>query len=85
MKHRKSYAILSTLNLFSLFSCLLGDAQLSLCGNINKQPTITDQIFNANLVSFEAFSNNPGIINDPNLVVRIGGKYVNLLFVEFNH
>ncbi|CAF1175683.1 unnamed protein product [Adineta steineri] len=58
-------------------SCLLGDAQLSLCGNINKQSSITDEIFNAHLVSFESFANNPAIINDPNLVVRIGGKYYN--------
>jgi len=59
-------------------SCLIGDAQISLCGNINKQSSITDEIFNAHLVSFETFANNPAIINDPNLVVRIGGKYVNL-------
>jgi phosphatidate phosphatase LPIN len=62
-------------------SCLLGDAQLSLCGNINKQSLITDDIFNAHLVSFETFANNPSIINDPNLVIRIGGKYVVLLSV----
>ena len=57
-------------------SCLLGDAQLSLCGNIRKQSLITDDVFNANLVSFETFVNNPSIIQDPNLVVRINGKYV---------
>ncbi|UJR31952.1 hypothetical protein I4U23_019425 [Adineta vaga] len=58
-------------------SCLLGDAQLSLCGNINKQSTISDEIFNAHLVSYETFVNNPAIINDANLVVRINGKYYN--------
>jgi phosphatidate phosphatase LPIN len=63
-------------------SCLLGDAQLSLCGNLNKQTLITDEIFNAHLVSFENFANNPSIINDPNLVVRIGGKYV-LIIINF--
>jgi hypothetical protein len=38
---------------------------------------MTDDIFNAHLISFEKFANNPTIINDPNLVVRIAGKYVN--------
>ena len=56
------------------YNYLLGDAQLSLCGNISKQSSITDDIFNAHLVSFETFSNNPAIIHDPNLVVRINGK-----------
>ncbi len=79
MKPRKSNSIyLLHLNHY-LCSCLLGDAQLSLCGNMNKQSSITDEIFNAHLVSFETFANNPAIINDPNLVVRIGGKYVILV------
>ncbi|CAF0879456.1 unnamed protein product [Adineta ricciae] len=58
-------------------SCLLGDAQLSLCGNLNKSTAITDEMFTADLVSYETFANNPSIINDPNLVVRINGKYYN--------
>ena len=70
-------------------SCLLGDAQLSLCGNLGKQPGITDEIFNAHLITFETFAQNPAITNDPNLVVRIGGKYDEISFVchfsfEFN-
>ncbi|CAF4742707.1 unnamed protein product, partial [Rotaria sp. Silwood2] len=56
---------------------LLGDVQLSLCGNIDKPSLITDNIFNAHLISYEKFANNPSIINDSNLVVRIGGKYHN--------
>ncbi|CAF3544133.1 unnamed protein product [Rotaria sp. Silwood1] len=56
---------------------LLGDVQLSLCGNIDKPSLITDDLFNAHLISYEKFANNPSIINDPNLVVRIGGKYHN--------
>ncbi|CAF4825357.1 unnamed protein product [Rotaria sp. Silwood1] len=58
-------------------SCFLGDTQLSLCGNINKQSLITDEVFNAHLINFETFASNPSIINDPNLVVRINGKYYN--------
>lgn len=59
-----------------LFSCLFGDAQLSLCGNSTKQHLITDESFNTHLVSYETFISNPSIINDPNLVIRINGKYV---------
>jgi hypothetical protein len=56
------------------FSYLLGDAQLSLCGNKHKQSIIPDDVFNAHLISYETYVNNPAIVNDPNLVVRIGGK-----------
>jgi hypothetical protein len=54
----------------------MNDAQLSLCGNKGKSSGITDELFNAHLVTFEAFANNPLIVNDPNLVARIGGKCV---------
>lgn len=64
-----------TFSFITIYSCLLGDAQLSLCGNLNKQTSITDEIFNAHLVTFDVFAQNPAIINDPNLVVRIAGKY----------
>jgi phosphatidate phosphatase LPIN len=62
------------LNFHFCSSYLLGDAQISLCGNLNKQPPITDEFFNAHLVSYETFASNPSIINDPNLVVRVNGK-----------
>lgn len=55
-------------------SCIFGDAQLSLCGHSSKQPSITDEMFNAHLVTFETFINNPSIVQDPNLIVRVGGK-----------
>ncbi|UJR14755.1 hypothetical protein I4U23_001745 [Adineta vaga] len=58
-------------------SCLLGDVQLSLCGNLSKLSSMTDDLFNAHLISYDTFASNPSIINDPNLVVRIAGKYYN--------
>jgi len=58
-------------------SFMFGDAQLSLCGHSSKQPSITDEMFNAHLVTFETFINNPSIVQDPNLIVRVGGKYYN--------
>ena len=76
--HENAYVILDSL--FILFYVLFlhsyyfGDIQLSLCGNLNKQPPITDEFFNAHLLSFDKFIQNPTIIHDPNLVVRISGK-----------
>lgn len=48
--------------------------QLSLCGPLDKVPSITDSSFNSHLISYEKFAGNPSVINDPNLVVRINGK-----------
>ncbi|CAF3941765.1 unnamed protein product [Rotaria magnacalcarata] len=56
---------------------LLGDVQLSLCGHLDKPTSITDGLFNEHLIPYEKFATNPSIINDPNLVVRIGGNYHN--------
>ena len=67
----------SILNFLFFSSCLLGDVQVSLCGNINQSTSITDDIFDAHLVPYDTFASNPSIINDPNLVVRIAGKYYN--------
>ncbi|CAF0997166.1 unnamed protein product, partial [Didymodactylos carnosus] len=58
-------------------SCMLGDVQLSLCGNISKQLTINDDLFNKHFISYEQFITNTNVINDPNLVVRMNGKYYN--------
>lgn len=54
-----------------------GDVQLSLCGNLDKSAKLTDELFNANLIPYERFASNPTIVDDPNLVVRISGKYYN--------
>ncbi|CAF1062237.1 unnamed protein product, partial [Didymodactylos carnosus] len=56
-------------------SCILGDAQLSLCGNLNNPLAITDDLFNKHLVPYQQFITNTDITNNPNLVVRINGKY----------
>ncbi|KAI8923021.1 Lipin/Ned1/Smp2-domain-containing protein [Entophlyctis helioformis] len=53
--------------------------ELSLCGQIKELRTATPQaadiIFKKQLVSFEAFCDNPAIVSDPNLVVRVVGHY----------
>ncbi len=76
MKIRMSIFSPSLVFILNFFFSYLGDVQLSLCGNLDKQSMITDEMFYAYLVPYETFANNPTIIHDPNLVARIGGKYV---------
>lgn len=68
------HEILSRVFRQSFYRFFLGDIQLSLCRNLNRQPPITDEQFNAYLISYDTFVQNPKIVHDPNLVVRIGGK-----------
>lgn len=56
---------------------LLHDVQLSLCGNLNNPSGITDELFYRHLVPYEKFVSDGSIVNNPDLVVRIGGKYYN--------
>lgn len=39
--------------------------------------------FQERAVSYQQFSENPSIIDDPNLVVKIGNKYVLLHFIHY--
>ncbi|XP_005160928.2 phosphatidate phosphatase LPIN1 isoform X2 [Danio rerio] len=50
---------------------------ISLCGGLTENRDITKEHFQQKSVSFQQFSDNPSIINDPNLVVKIGSKYYN--------
>lgn len=54
----------------------LGDIEISLCAHLNKSSEITDEIFDAHLISYSDFQANPSIINDSNVVGRINGKWV---------
>lgn len=50
---------------------------LSTCGNLDHQDArISDDAFNRYLVTHEALCENPALLADPNLVVRVSGKYV---------
>jgi len=50
---------------------------MSLCGTLDHQDArISDEAFNRYLVTHEALCENPTLLTDPNLVVRVGGKYV---------
>ena len=78
IKKMRMSSIKFPLDIFPYSSCLsrffLGDIQLSLCGNFTKQAPITDELFNTHLISYDTFVQNPTIVHDSNLVVRIGGK-----------
>ncbi|XP_062243649.1 phosphatidate phosphatase LPIN1 isoform X4 [Platichthys flesus] len=58
----------------------LGDlphVTISLCGGLTDNREITREQFQERAVSYKQFSENPSLIEDPNLVVKIGNKYYN--------
>ncbi|KAJ3607278.1 hypothetical protein NHX12_026789 [Muraenolepis orangiensis] len=50
---------------------------ISLCGGLSDNREITKEQFQAKAISYQQFSENPILIDDPNLVVKIGSKYYN--------
>ncbi|XP_061523200.1 phosphatidate phosphatase LPIN1 isoform X1 [Phycodurus eques] len=50
---------------------------ISLCGGLSDNKEITREHFQERAVSYQQFSENPSLIDDPNLVVEIGNKYYN--------
>uniref|UniRef100_A0A674N667 phosphatidate phosphatase n=1 Tax=Takifugu rubripes TaxID=31033 RepID=A0A674N667_TAKRU len=50
---------------------------ISLCGGLTDNRDITREQFQEKVISYQQFSENPSVIDDPNLVVKIGNKYYN--------
>ncbi|XP_061316819.1 phosphatidate phosphatase LPIN1 isoform X2 [Pezoporus flaviventris] len=50
---------------------------ISLCGGLTDNREITKEEFLEHAVTYQQFVDNPAIIDDPNLVVKIGNKYYN--------
>ncbi|XP_074394199.1 phosphatidate phosphatase LPIN1 isoform X5 [Zonotrichia albicollis] len=50
---------------------------ISLCGGLTENKEITKEDFLEHAVTYQQFVDNPAIIDDPNLVVKIGNKYYN--------
>ncbi|CAN9507783.1 unnamed protein product [Ophioblennius macclurei] len=50
---------------------------ISLCGGLTDNREITKEQFCEKIISYQQFIENPSIIDDPNLVVKIGSKYYN--------
>ncbi|XP_041950601.1 phosphatidate phosphatase LPIN1 isoform X1 [Alosa sapidissima] len=62
------------------FSDQMGDLPaiaISLCGGLNDNREITKEQFQEKALSYQQFAENPSLIDDPNLVVKIGSKYYN--------
>ncbi|KAM3876943.1 phosphatidate phosphatase LPIN1 [Diretmus argenteus] len=58
----------------------LGDlphVAISLCGGLTDNNEITREQFQEKAISYKQFSDNPSVIDDPNLVIKIGTKYYN--------
>ncbi|XP_072218111.1 phosphatidate phosphatase LPIN1 isoform X2 [Leuresthes tenuis] len=50
---------------------------ISLCGGLTENKEITKEQFYEKIISYQQFTANPSVIDDPNLVVKIGSKYYN--------
>ncbi|XP_063071200.1 zgc:123305 isoform X2 [Engraulis encrasicolus] len=53
------------------------DVTMSLCGRDKGMSQINKEKFMEHVVTFQQFVSNPGIIDDPNLVICINNKYYN--------
>ncbi|XP_038665117.1 phosphatidate phosphatase LPIN2 isoform X1 [Scyliorhinus canicula] len=53
------------------------DLVFSLCGGLSENTEISKEKFLQHVVTYNKFSENPGIIDDPNLVLRINNRYYN--------
>ncbi|XP_077024396.1 phosphatidate phosphatase LPIN3 isoform X2 [Tamandua tetradactyla] len=50
---------------------------LSLCGGLAESRDINPEKFNQHIISYQDLAENPGILDDPNLVVKINEKHYN--------
>ncbi|XP_061583774.1 phosphatidate phosphatase LPIN2-like isoform X2 [Cololabis saira] len=58
-------------------TCYSMDVSMSLCGQEGDTSQITKEKFMEHLVTYQDFVNNPGIIEDPSLVICINANYYN--------
>ncbi|KAM9322232.1 phosphatidate phosphatase LPIN2 isoform 2-T2 [Pholidichthys leucotaenia] len=55
----------------------LPDVTLSLCGGLTENAEISKERFMEHTITYNEFAENPAIIDNPNLVVKIGNRYYN--------
>nr|XP_040023828.1 phosphatidate phosphatase LPIN2-like isoform X1 [Gasterosteus aculeatus aculeatus]XP_040023829.1 phosphatidate phosphatase LPIN2-like isoform X1 [Gasterosteus aculeatus aculeatus]XP_040023830.1 phosphatidate phosphatase LPIN2-like isoform X1 [Gasterosteus aculeatus aculeatus] len=55
----------------------LPDVTLSLCGGVGENSEIPKERFMEHIISYNEFAENPAIIDNPNLVVKIANRYYN--------
>lgn len=55
----------------------LPDVTLSLCGGIGENSEISKEKFMEHIITYNEFAENPAIIDNPNLVIKIANRYYN--------
>ncbi|XP_040926550.2 phosphatidate phosphatase LPIN2-like isoform X2 [Betta splendens] len=55
----------------------LPDVTLSLCGGVGENSEISKDKFMEHIITYSEFAENPAIIDNPNLVVKIANRYYN--------
>ncbi|NXH12799.1 LPIN2 phosphatase, partial [Bucco capensis] len=55
----------------------LPDVTLSLCGGLSDNGEISREKFMEHIITYHEFAENPGLIENPNLVIRIYNRYYN--------
>ncbi|NXX44048.1 LPIN2 phosphatase, partial [Tricholaema leucomelas] len=55
----------------------LPDVTLSLCGGFGEQGQISQEKFLEHIITYQEFAENPGLIDNPNLVIKIYNRYYN--------
>uniref|UniRef100_A0A667WMB6 phosphatidate phosphatase n=1 Tax=Myripristis murdjan TaxID=586833 RepID=A0A667WMB6_9TELE len=55
----------------------LPDVTLSLCGGLTENAEISKERFMEHIITYHEFAENPAIIDNPNLVVKIANRYYN--------
>ncbi|KAJ8277637.1 hypothetical protein GJAV_G00077920 [Gymnothorax javanicus] len=55
----------------------LPDVTLSLCGGLSENSDISKEKFMQHIITYHEFAENPAIIDNPNLVVKIANRYYN--------
>ncbi|NXP76998.1 LPIN2 phosphatase, partial [Ramphastos sulfuratus] len=55
----------------------LPDVTLSLCGGFGEQGQISHEKFLEHIITYQEFAENPGLIDNPNLVIKIYNRYYN--------
>ncbi|KAJ8279800.1 hypothetical protein COCON_G00068660 [Conger conger] len=55
----------------------LPDVTLSLCGGLSENSDISKEKFMQHIITYHEFAENPAMIDNPNLVVKIGNRYYN--------
>ncbi|XP_017262209.1 phosphatidate phosphatase LPIN2 [Kryptolebias marmoratus] len=53
------------------------DVTLSLCGGVGENSEISKEKFMEHIITYNEFAENPAIIDNPNLVVKIANRYYN--------